>query len=797
MLKKLKYITLLSLIVLIAAAGDIIAQAQADTDLGSLLEDYCASLPYEDMYIHSDREIFVAGEDMWFCSYLFDRHSGKIASKNSIAYFELLNPYNQPVIQKRLLVSQGICPGNIHLPDTLSSGVYTCRIYTNWMKNFLPDNACMKDIKIINPFREKSFRGKSVFTDRQPLKVNMKFSPEGRTLMSGIHSKIAVRVTDDLQRGIPVSAVVRNNRGDSVAAFSTTPAGLGSFELTPAAGARYYVLYKDNITYLPLPADEGCAMRTEHIGRENIAITITENGSSYSSDNREYTLLIHSGGNTGYSEHFSIPGLSRTIIVPKRILREGVNQITLFNENMNPVCERLIHTGLSDKVIAISVQMSDNYQRREKVTLDIALASHAGEESRVSDLSVSVIPAEYSSRDMGMETFMDFGTGFGYLPWQSSGYSPGDDEIDNFLIGARSNWIKWGDVTGRTRPETVYQMEEDLHFLNGTLKAREGAALREPRALTISVPGRVAAFFHTISDPDGNFSFKLPVDRVQRNLIIQPGAGEENISVEMMPSFSAKLPGSLNFADSLTSSASKLFSDIGARYQLNKIFDAKLKEEPVQELAGSLFSNRFYGKPETELIMADYIRLPVMQEVFFELTPGIRLRERRSEYEFRIINPVEGTWYEDPPTVMIDGVIINDMSVLAALDPEIVERIDITRSPYLTGNYVHSAIIHVITIPGKYRNITLPDNAVSLPYRITEPVALFSGADYPSAARKDSRIPDFRNTLYWNPSLNSGSEGRIKVEFWTSDLAGDYVIEICGRRPDGKPVSVTKTISVD
>ena len=28
---------------------------------------------------------------------------------------------------------------------------------------------------------------------------------------------------------------------------------------------------------------------------------------------------------------------------------------------------------------------------------------------------------------------------------------------------------------------------------------------------------------------------------------------------------------------------------------------------------------RFYGKPDIELIMADYIKLPVMNEVFFEL----------------------------------------------------------------------------------------------------------------------------------------------------------------------------------
>ena len=40
----------------------------------------------------------------------------------------------------------------------------------------------------------------------------------------------------------------------------------------------------------------------------------------------------------------------------------------------------------------------------------------------------------------------------------------------------------------------------------------------------------------------------------------------------------------------------------------------------------TLKKRRFYGIPEMEIFLDDYIRLPVMQEVFFELLPGIILR---------------------------------------------------------------------------------------------------------------------------------------------------------------------------
>jgi hypothetical protein len=162
----------------------------------------------------------------------------------------------------------------------------------------------------------------------------------------------------------------------------------------------------------------------------------------------------------------------------------------------------------------------------------------------------------------------------------------------------------------------------------------------------------------------------------------------------------------------------------------------------------------------------------------------------------RIVNPFSGTYYDDPPTVLIDGVVITDMSVLAGIDPEVVEKIDILKTPYLTGDYTHNGIVHVITIPGKFNNITLPDYAVRLPYRVTEPVPLFSAADYTDPLRKQSRIPDFRNTLYWNPSVKPDSEGRIILEFWTSDLAGEYLIDIQGITTDGSPATIKRLITV-
>jgi uncharacterized protein YfaS (alpha-2-macroglobulin family) len=61
---------------------------------------------------------------------------------------------------------------------------------------------------------------------------------------------------------------------------------------------------------------------------------------------------------------------------------------------------------------------------------------------------------------------------------------------------------------------------------------------------------------------------------------------------------------------------------------------------------------------------------------------------------------------------------------------------------------------------------------------------------------KKSRIPDFRNTLYWNPSVKTDSEGKALVEFWTSDFVSDYEVNIQGITPAGKAFTLRKIIKV-
>jgi hypothetical protein len=120
-------------------------------------QDYCTSFPREEIFVQTDREIYIAGEEIWFSIFLFNRQNEMLSGESRIAYFEILNPVNRPVLQKRIGLDRGSGSGRAILPDTLSPGVYTLRAYTNWMKNFMPGNTFSRKLKIYNVTDNKNF----------------------------------------------------------------------------------------------------------------------------------------------------------------------------------------------------------------------------------------------------------------------------------------------------------------------------------------------------------------------------------------------------------------------------------------------------------------------------------------------------------------------------------------------------------------------------------------------------------------------------------------------------------------
>ena len=152
--------------------------------------------------------------------------------------------------------------------------------------------------------------------------------------------------------------------------------------------------------------------------------------------------------------------------------------------------------------------------------------------------------------------------------------------------------------------------------------------------------------------------------------------------------------------------------------------------------------------------------------------------------------------YEKEPGMFVDGVAVKEASVIASIEPELVEKIDVVREQYYIGDYFFSGIVNIITRAGDFSDAVLPDYATRLPYTVLDRVNSFRSRDYSSGDNKTNRIPDFRNTLYWNPSVKPDKTGKAKIELWSADVVADYKVNIQGIDSGGNIFSFKKLIKV-
>ena len=100
---------------------------------------YLEERPQEKIYVHLDRSYYSSGETIWIKAYLVAGPLHEPSPLSQIIYIELFDQRQKVVQTTRLLADQSSAGGYISLPDTLSTGNYTIRAYTQWMTNFNED----------------------------------------------------------------------------------------------------------------------------------------------------------------------------------------------------------------------------------------------------------------------------------------------------------------------------------------------------------------------------------------------------------------------------------------------------------------------------------------------------------------------------------------------------------------------------------------------------------------------------------------------------------------------------------
>jgi hypothetical protein len=190
------------------------------------------------------------------------------------------------------------------------------------------------------------------------LYLDLRFLPEGGTLVAGLEQRIGFNATNLKGEPVYIEGLLKNRTGSILDTIKSGIYGPGLFVCTPQSG-MYVELFKgagkEKIWPLPDPVTSGMYLSVKPIDNRSFAVEIQSN--SYSGE----TVFV--SGTMNMTQIFSqdlILNKKQRIVVETDQLLSGVAQITLFNKELRPIAERLVYVN-ADKHLKFNIKTENSF----------------------------------------------------------------------------------------------------------------------------------------------------------------------------------------------------------------------------------------------------------------------------------------------------------------------------------------------------------------------------------------------------------------------------------------------------
>ncbi|MEQ9403488.1 MAG: hypothetical protein RIM99_07885 [Cyclobacteriaceae bacterium] len=222
-----------------------------------------------------------------------------------------------------------------------------------------------------------------------------------------------------------------------------------------------------------------------------------------------------------------------------------------------------------------------------------------------------------------------------------------------------------------------------------------------------------------------------------------------------------------------------------------RMIDERMVEVQVENMYAettskdSIKAESFYGTPDKLFKLDEYTRFPTMDEVILEILSGVRLRKNKDELSLYLANSL-GQVNKEKPLILINSLPVTDVNEVVNIDPLKIESVEVVREEYQLNESIYGGIIHFIPYKSDFFiNRDFSINNSLIPLENTEP------SFYQEA--KTNTKPDYRSQLVWMP----GDENLKEIKFITSDVTGEFIIDIQGVSKEGSPFQIKATFSVE
>ena len=765
--------------------------------LENSLENYTKNNLQEKLFVHTDKNFYVANEICWFKIYNVDAIFNKPLNISKVAYLELIDNNGKSVWQEKIALKEGTGNGSILIPSVIATGNYTLRTYTNWMKNFNASFFFEKKISILNP----SLTQENNYT---PTKENysIQIFPEGGNLVAGQLSKVAFKITNQFGKGIQAKGYLLNEKGDTITQCNTSSIGIGSmgmgsFTFTPQINQGYSLSLTTNDEKiinqkLPNVFNKGYTLSLGNSATDATS-TINISIAGLQLENTNVYLLVHARGIVSHTIAGQIINGSSSLTIDKSALNEGINIFTLFNQAKEPVCERL-YFNYPKNVLETSLELeSAVLAKRRKVNLQIA-AKHGMNGFTAANASMAVYKID-SIQNLDDHTIQNY-------IWLHSDLVGSIENPGAYFQNVNTNTLlamdqlmlvngyrrfKWENVLANATPSFKYLPELAGSIITGKMVQKGTNTAVKDITGFVSMPSKNTLFKAGISDENGHIQFEFPQLYNDGQLILQADSSKyyaHKIEIDN-PFYTSKNNSQLIEPIILPKLNKELIQQLNSNIEIQNHFKADYLN---RFQAPSLDSNAFYYKPDYTYYLDLYARFTTMEEVIREYVTPMTLSKNRGRFQLAVYDDQNKRFFDKAPLVLLDGVPILNMDKFIEYDPLKIRKLEVVSRTYFLGNLAFNGIANFLTYDGKMEGYELDPRATLIDYKGLQVQREFMAPVYENQAQIDSRSPDFRHLLHWSANINTSSKGKINAAFYTSDVPGKYAIVLQGISKQGQPL---------
>ena len=803
--------------------------------IDSALVAYNNRAPQEKVYVQFDNSKYAAGQTIWYKAYLMSGFQPSQLSKNF--YIDWYDNEGKLISSTVTPVIYSYAAGNYKVPDNYSGNSIHAVAYTKWMRNFDSTYFFQQQFQIV------SNKGIAAQKDVNVIESSIQFLPESGNILSNKLNIIAFKATNGI--GLPenINGIIRNAKGDSVASFRTMHNGMGKFQFIPISNQVYTAVWKDAIgiihkTNLPISEDIGVSLHLEP-GRSNRIFQVQRTKESPVSM-QQLTLVGQMNGSVLFMAKLNLTDKeSITSTLPLSKMLTGMLQLTIFDVNNKPLCERVVFVKNEDyKLNTILNVDTFSTLKRAKNLIEIEL-----KDTTYANLSIAITDANTSETlDNNIISHLLLNgelTGNIYKPayYFSSNADSVAQHLD--LVMLTNGWRRynWQCIVSNPLPDLKFPKETEYQTLKGSITDYSSRKTKKPESINLIFVAKDSSnnMITLLILEDGTFVTKnaMLYDTTKVYFKVNGTSSVTNKNLVIENDFFKPDPNILinHFKSNYdTVGYSKLQYIIQEQAKLDAINKHNtLKEVTIyakqkarlKELDKKYTFGVFSGEATAAFDMSTLQNASHTIDIFDFLTgkvPGLEVGNAIGGMA------TEGvvTYRGGTPSFFLDEMPI-PTSQLRDINVSNIAYVKVFTSQFMAGlNNSVSTNMTEAKINGKVQTVTVAtDNHAS-----NAAIVMYSkrggdlnsdskgintnGLDYklyygytgnkefysPNYAEKSlDNVKDLRTTLFWNPWITlDKTNQKFKITFYNNDISTAFRVILEGMDSKGKLVSINKLL---